>query len=188
MEGALLQRFRLDARQRTSHLSKGQRTQLALITAICPEPELLILDEPTSGLDPIVRREFIETVIGAYQDGDPGRRTVFVSTHLIAEFEGLIDEFTIIDRGRDVLTLGADAARDRFQKIYARFTSDPGRFELTGARVIRQQGREIEIISQGNSAEVLLRLRARSPEAVTTEALTLEEIFVASLQAGDAAA
>jgi hypothetical protein len=54
--------------------------------------------------------------------------------------------------------------------------------------VIRQQGREIEIISQGNSAEVLLRLRARSPEAVTTEALTLEEIFVASLQAGDAAA
>ena len=64
--------FRLDPRQKTSHLSKGQRTQLALITAICPEPELLILDEPTSGLDPIVRREFIQTVIGAYQEGDPG--------------------------------------------------------------------------------------------------------------------
>ena len=57
--------------QKTSHLSKGQRTQLALIAAICPEPELLVLDEPTSGLDPIVRREFIQTVIGAYQDGDP---------------------------------------------------------------------------------------------------------------------
>jgi len=40
-------------------------------------------DEPTSGLDPIVRREFIGTVIGAYQSGDPGSRTVFVSTHLI---------------------------------------------------------------------------------------------------------
>jgi ABC-2 type transport system ATP-binding protein len=103
LEQSLLAEFRLDPRQKASHLSKGQRTQLALITAVCPEPELLVLDEPTSGLDPIVRREFIETVIGAYQDGAPGRRTVFVSTHLISEFEGLIDEFTIIERGREVL-------------------------------------------------------------------------------------
>ncbi len=115
-ERALLEQFRLDPRQKTSHLSKGQRTQLALVIAICPEPELLILDEPTSGLDPTVRPEFIRTVIGAYQDGDPGRRTVFVSTHLISEFEGLIDEFTIIDRGREVLTLDADAARARHEK------------------------------------------------------------------------
>jgi ABC-2 type transport system ATP-binding protein len=89
---------------------------LALITAICPEPELLVLDEPTSGLDPIVRREFIQAVIGAYQEGEPGRRTVLVSTHLISEFEGLIDEFTIMDGGRDVLTLSTDAARERFGK------------------------------------------------------------------------
>src|SRR4051812_36883916 len=54
-EKALLDRFRLDVRQKTSNLSKGQRTQLALVTAICGEPELLVLDEPTSGLDPIVR-------------------------------------------------------------------------------------------------------------------------------------
>jgi ABC-2 type transport system ATP-binding protein len=114
-EKALLDRFRLDVRQKTTHLSKGQRTQLALVAAICAEPELLVLDEPTSGLDPIVRREFIQTVIGAYQDADPSR-TVFVSTHLISEFEGLIDEFTIIDEGRDVLTLGADAARGKFEK------------------------------------------------------------------------
>ena len=84
-ERALLDQFRLDERQKTTHLSKGQRTQLALIAAICPEPDLLVLDEPTSGLDPIVRREFIRTVIGAYQEGDPGRRTVFVSTHLISQ-------------------------------------------------------------------------------------------------------
>src|SRR3954467_8034382 len=112
-ERALLDQFRLDVRQKTSHLSKGQRTQLALITAICAEPELLVLDEPTSGLDPVVRREFIQTVIGAYQEGNPGRRTVFVSTHLISEFEGLIDQFTIIEGGRDVLTLDADTARER---------------------------------------------------------------------------
>src|SRR5260370_42610889 len=42
-------------------------------------------------LDPIVRLEFIETVIGAYQEGTPGNRAIFVSTHLITEFEGLVD-------------------------------------------------------------------------------------------------
>ena len=117
---------RCRARRRAT-CRKGSGRSWRSITAICPEPELLVLDEPTSGLDPIVRREFIQTVIGAYQEGDPGRRTVFVSTHLISEFEGLIDEFTIIDRGRDVLTLEADAARERYQKIYARFATEPGR-------------------------------------------------------------
>src|SRR4029078_12958262 len=40
-ERSLLSTFRLDVHQKASHLSKGQRTQLALIAAICPEPELL---------------------------------------------------------------------------------------------------------------------------------------------------
>jgi ABC-2 type transport system ATP-binding protein len=187
-ERALLARFRLDPAQRTNGLSKGQRTQLALICAICPEPELLVLDEPTSGLDPIVRREFIQTVIGAYQEGDPGRRTVFVSTHLISEFEGLIDEFTIVDRGRAVLTLEADAARDRFKRIYARFATEPDALDLPGARLLRRRGREIEVVAGGNSSDLFDRLRARSPEALTTEALTLEEIFVSAVQGQEATA
>jgi len=77
-----------------------------------PEPDLLILDEPTSGLDPIVRREFIRQSSVPIRSG-PTRRTVFVSTHLISEFEGLIDEFTIIEDGRAALTLDADAARGK---------------------------------------------------------------------------
>jgi ABC-2 type transport system ATP-binding protein len=181
-ETALLDRFQLDQRQRTSHLSKGQRTQLALISAICPEPELLILDEPTSGLDPIVRREFIQTVIGAYQEGDPERRTVFVSTHLISEFEGLIDDFTIIDRGREVMTLTADAARERYQRVYARFPRDVPVVEIDGCEVLRREGREVEMVVNGNAAHVLERLRALSPEALKVEALTLEEIFVTAVK------
>jgi ABC-2 type transport system ATP-binding protein len=188
LEGSLLQQFRLDPRQKASHLSKGQRTQLALITAICPEPELLVLDEPTSGLDPIVRREFIQTVIGAYQEGDPGCRTVFVSTHLISEFEGLIDEFTIIDRGREVLTLEADAARDRYKKIYARFPSGHAAPDLAAARLMRKSGREIEIVADGDSDAMVARLRAHAPEAVTVESLTLEEIFVSTVKALGSAA
>ena len=180
LESELLRQFRLDVRQKASHLSKGQRTQLALITAICPEPELLVLDEPTSGLDPIVRREFIQTVIGAYQEGDPGRRTVFVSTHLIGEFEGLIDEFTIIDAGKNVLTLEADAARERFQKVHARFMEPPAQLQLPGALLTRR-GRDLEILADGNTADVIDRLRAHAPESVTTESLSLEEIFVSTL-------
>jgi ABC-2 type transport system ATP-binding protein len=187
-ERALMDQFRLDGAQRTTNLSKGQRTQLALIAAICAEPEVLVLDEPTSGLDPIVRREFIQTVIGAYQEGDPGRRTVFVSTHLIAEFEGLIDEFTIIEHGRNVLTLDADAARERYQKIYARFPIEAAAIDLTGARVLRRGARDIELIANGDSADLLDRLKAGSPEKLTSESLSLEEIFVATLQPGGAAA
>jgi len=179
IEADLLKRFQLDPKKKTTSLSKGQRTQLALIGAVCPEPELLVLDEPTSGLDPIVRREFIETVIGAYQSGDPGRRTVFVSTHLIAEFEGLIDEFTIIEQGRELLTMNADAARNRFKKIRARFSQEV-KLSAAGALKIKRNGREVEILANGNSEQLIADLRAQKPEELLAESLTLEEIFVAS--------
>jgi ABC-2 type transport system ATP-binding protein len=180
IEADLLKRFGLKQDQKAVSMSKGQKTQLALIGAICPEPELLLLDEPTSGLDPIVRREFIETVIGAYQSGDPGSRTVFVSTHLISEFEGLIDEFTIIEQGRELLTMEADAARDRFKKIRARFAQPPAKFDLPGALNVKQAGRELEILANGSSEELIAKLKTYQPEELQTESLTLEEIFVAS--------
>jgi ABC-2 type transport system ATP-binding protein len=179
IEADLLQRFQLDPTKKTSALSKGQRTQLALIGAICPEPELLVLDEPTSGLDPIVRREFIETVIGAYQSSDPGRRTAFVSTHLIAEFEGLIDQFTIIEQGRELLTMEADAARARFKKINARFPAEL-KLDLPGALNVKRSGREIEILANGNSDALIAELKSHQPEELRAVSLTLEEIFVAS--------
>src|SRR5438105_2957414 len=155
METDLMNRFQLDPAQKASHLSKGQKTQLALIAAVCPEPDLLVLDEPTSGLDPIVRREFIQTVIGAYHAADPEHRTVFVSTHLIAEFEGLIDEFTIIERGRELLTMEADDARNRFQKIRACFPQPPSGLDLAGALSVRQSGRELELLADGNRKQLV---------------------------------
>ena len=180
IEADLLKRFGLNPDQKASALSKGQKTELALITAICPETELLVLDEPTSGLDPIVRREFIETVIGAYQSGDPQNRTVFVSTHLISEFEGLIDEFTIIEEGRELLTLEADTAREQFKKIRARFADAPPALTLPGVLNVRQTGRELEILGNGDNEKLLEALKEHSPEELRCEALSLEEIFVFS--------
>jgi len=181
-EKELLGQFRLDAGKKANALSKGQKTQLALIGAVCAEPDLLILDEPTSGLDPIVRREFIQTVIGAYQDAGAGQRTVFVSTHLITEFEGLIDEFTIIDDGKETLTLEADDARSRFRKIRARFAGAPPAIDFVAARNIKRDGRELEITVNGDAEVVLNRIKSVAPASLSMEGLTLEEIFVATLQ------
>jgi len=182
IEQQLLKQFGLNPTLKSGTLSKGQKTQVALIAAICPEPELLVLDEPTSGLDPIVRRDFIRTVIGAYQESDPGNRTILVSTHLISEFEGLIDEFTIIESGREVLTMSADAARARFQKVYARFTGPLPQLDLQDTRVTRRNGCELELVTLNQPEAVLNRLRQPTMEKLETQALTLEEIFVTTLQ------
>jgi ABC-type multidrug transport system ATPase subunit len=127
-----------------------------------------------------VRREFIETVIGAYQSGDPDKRTVFVSTHLISEFEGLIDEFTVIEQGRNLLTMSADDARNRFKKISVRFTSAPATLAPAGALQVKQNGRSAEILANGNSERIINELKAQHPEDLRCESLSLEEIFVAS--------
>jgi len=182
IETELLERFRLDPARKTSALSKGQKTQVALIAAVCPETDLLVLDEPTSGLDPIVRREFIETVIGAYQEGNPGQRTILVSTHLITEFEGLIDEFTIIDGGRAVLTLEADTARERFRKIRARFTQPVPEVGFADALRVHRSGRDLDLVVSAGGAQAVETLQRHRPESLSTESLTLEEIFVNVLQ------
>jgi len=182
----LLGRFQLNPNQKAGSMSKGQKTQLALIGAVCPEPELLLLDEPTSGLDPIVRREFIETVIGAYQSGGESvgkPRTIFVSTHLISEFEGLIDEFTIIEAGRELLTMESDPARNHFKKIRARFAQAPVATDfaaITGVLSARRNEREVEILANGHSDAIVEKLRLLKPEEIACESLSLEEIFIAS--------
>ena len=182
IEAELLERFRLDPSKKTSALSKGQKTQVALIAAVCPETDLLVLDEPTSGLDPIVRREFIEAVIGSYQESNPGNRTILVSTHLIAEFEGLIDEFTIVDGGRAVLTLEADAARERFQKIRARFSQPAPEMNFADALHVHRSGRELDLVVSAGGTQAVKTLQQHRPESLSAESLTLEEIFVNVLQ------
>lgn len=177
-QSELLDRFTLDPKLKVTSLSKGQRTQLALIGALAPEPDLLILDEPTSGLDPIVRREFIQTVIGAFQEGDTARRTIFVSTHLIGEFEGLIDEFTLIDQGKVLLSLDADEARERYRRIRARFAGPADAVDVPGGIEVKRRGREVEVIANGDGDRIIERLRAQNPENIEVHGLTLEEVFM----------
>jgi hypothetical protein len=92
----------------------------------------------------------------------------------------LIDEFTIIEQGRELLTMEADAARDRFRKIHARFAQPPAKLDLPGTLNMKPSGRELEILADGNSEQLLEKLRALQPEDLRCESLSLEEIFVVS--------
>jgi ABC-2 type transport system ATP-binding protein len=103
----------LDLRQRAGTLSGGQRAQLALTLAVAKRPELLVLDEPVAALDPLVRREFLQTLMEVVAvDG----LSVVLSSHLIADLERVCDYLVVLVTGRvalegDVETLLASHRR-----------------------------------------------------------------------------
>ena len=80
-----------------------------------------------------------------------------------------------------MLTLEADAARERYQKIYARFAAEPAGLDLPGAQMVRRRGRELEVVAYADRSGLLDRFRAHSPEALVAEP-RLEEIVVSTLQ------
>lgn len=175
----LLRRFELDLKARASELSRGQKTQLALVCALAADPELLVLDEPTSGLDPLVRRQFLEAVVGVFQDRDPEKKTILVSTHLISEFEGVVDGFTVMSEGRAVLTTGADEARARYCRLRAWFASDaPQTVPMKTLRPLKREGRMLEFVVESEADEAKGWLNQAGAERVDASALTLEDIFL----------
>jgi hypothetical protein len=78
-----------------------------------------------------------------------------------------------------LLTMEADAARDRFKKISMRLSREL-KVNPPGALQVKQNGREVEILANGNSELIMEKLKALSPEELRSESLSLEEIFVAS--------
>ncbi len=80
--------------------SKGMLQRLGLAQALINDPELVVLDEPMSGLDPIGRKEIRDLIGGLRARG----KTVFFSTHILADVELLCDRCAIIVGGaiRDV--------------------------------------------------------------------------------------
>jgi ABC-2 type transport system ATP-binding protein len=184
LEADLLQRLNLDETKKISETSKGMKVKLSLICAISPDPDLLLLDEPTTGLDPLVRKELIETVIGAYQDRNPENHTIFVSTHMLQEFEGLIDDFTMLNEGNTCLSLSADQAREQFRKIHMRFTDTPPTIQEDSIYQYNQLGREVELTTSNYSKDLSDRLQALSPEFYEEDYLSLEEIFIVMAKEG----
>ena len=80
------------------------------------------------------------------------------------------------------MTAGADEARSRYKKFRARFATTAPAVQFPHAKETRREGRELELTVNGHADEVLAQLKSLSPESITTEALTLEEIFIAALK------
>ena len=78
--------------------SLGMRQRLGIAIALLKDPELLVLDEPANGLDPAGMREVRQLVRRLGAEG----RTVFLSSHLLAEVEQVCDEVAIVAAGRTV--------------------------------------------------------------------------------------
>lgn len=92
----LMAAFDIPTGVKLKNLSKGQRAKVALALATAHDPKLLILDEPTSGLDPMVRRQFLESMVDRAALG----RTVLLSSHQISEVERVADWVGIVHKGK----------------------------------------------------------------------------------------
>lgn len=83
------------------NLSDGNRMKLMLATVLARDTDLLILDEPASPLDPLMRDKLCE-IIRQYLSSGDGERSVFFSTHNIADMENVTDYAIIMEEGKIV--------------------------------------------------------------------------------------
>ncbi len=87
-------------------MSRGMQQKVAIARAFLTSPVLLLLDEPTTGLDPHSKREVQAFIRDMRENHDT---TVLLTTHDMAEADGLCDRIAIFDDGR-ILTLDTPAA------------------------------------------------------------------------------
>lgn len=118
--------------------SRGMVQRLGIAQSLLADPDLLVMDEPTSGLDPSGRKEVRDVILSLKASG----KTIFLSSHLLAEVEQICDQVVIVNRGNVVRT-GA------MQQL------------LT-------TGDQVEILTNGINEEIqlLLQERAASVEAL----------------------
>ena len=84
------------AKRRAGQFSMGMGQRLGIGVALLGDPELLIFDEPVNGLDP----EGIVWIRNLMRSLAAEGRTVFVSSHLMAEMALTADHVIVIGKGR----------------------------------------------------------------------------------------
>jgi len=176
----LVARYELPATRKLRHLSKGQRAKVALALAVAPDPELLILDEPTSGLDPLVRREFLESMVDRAAAG----RTVLLSSHQISEVERVADRVAILRGGRVQLVEGLAELKETASEVTITLVDPLTALPVMQAptQVLSEQieGRQRRWITRNFGEEQQSELEALPGVlSVRTRPATLDELFVA---------
>jgi ABC-2 type transport system ATP-binding protein len=177
----LLERFDLDPRKKSRTYSKGNRQKVALIAALASDVELLILDEPTSGLDPLMEAVFRQCIEEERRRG----RTVFLSSHILAEVEALCDRVTIIRKGQTVESGSlADLRHLTRTSIIADLAKEPAGVEqLPGIYDLNVQGTRLRCQVDTDRLDDLMRqLTSIGLHSLVSQPPTLEELFMRHYQ------
>ncbi len=154
-------------------LSLGNKTKLALATAIAQRSRLLILDEPTTGLDPVALDALLRLLV---EDCTADGRTILLSSHQLAEIEQIADQIGIMDRGR----LLVEGPLDEIRAQFARVTVAGSGLPAAGGCVLtaRRDRHGMQYVLRGEHAEFVRGLVAQGATVVESSPLSLNEIFL----------
>jgi ABC-2 type transport system ATP-binding protein len=168
-----LRKTTLKPDSRVRELSKGMVTQLHLALVMAIDAKLLVLDEPTLGLDIIYRKQFYDSLLNDYMDGE---RTILVTTHQIEEVEHVLTDVLFIDRGKIVVDSTMEALAERFVQVEVKAA------KLEAARALRPLG-ERQVLGRSiflyENAE-----HASLAELGELHTPSVADVFVAKVQAG----
>jgi ABC-2 type transport system ATP-binding protein len=92
------------------------------------DAKLLVLDEPTLGLDILFRKQFYDSLLNDYFDGN---RTIVVTTHQVEELQHILTDLMFMDRGQIVL----NCSMEEFESRYAEVTVHPE--QIAAARALK---------------------------------------------------
>ncbi len=184
----LVSRLDLDLSRRIRTLSKGNRQKVGLVQSLMHQPELLVLDEPTSGLDPLVQHEFYRIIREFKAQG----KTVFLSSHFLAEVEKIADRVGIVREGRLVVAEQVDVLKSKAVRELELHFAQPVPVErfsrVPGVRDLQADNNDIRCKVEG-SVDALIKLAAQFELTnITSHEPDLEEIFLAYYQKSDTCA
>ena len=174
----LAERFGAELHRPMRRLSRGNKQKIGLVQAMFHRPPLLMLDEPTGGLDPLVQEEFLDIIEEVKAEG----RTVFFSSHNLAEVERVCDRVGIIRGGRLVAVETTDTLIDKsFRHVVLTFAEDvdPKPFEaLPGVRDLRAGGNRLAFTLYDDLDEIVKLAAGHQLVNMEYERPSLEEVFL----------
>ena len=172
--------FRVDLTLNVKALSSGNRQQVGLILALASKPDFLILDEPTSGLDPLMAANAHRLLKELREEG----KTIFLSSHDLAEVQAVCDRIGIIKEGEMILVEEVENLVSKFlQNVRVSFTSEVPDLETLEAidSVISAEAEDEDtlLLKVKEDINELLKVLTRYEiDRLSIEDATLEEIFL----------
>ena len=174
----LAERLGAELHRPMRRLSRGNKQKIGLVQAMFHRPPLLVLDEPTGGLDPLVQEEFLDIIEEVKAEG----RTVFFSSHNLAEVERVCDRVGIIRGGSLVAVETTDTLIDKsFRHVVLTFTEDvdPGPFEaLSGVKDLKAGGNRLAFTLYDDLDEMVKLASGHELVNMEYERPSLEEVFL----------